>query len=368
MKGRLPELERLTAKSQGSLLAAWPDYWRLKILLGTPSVDAADMRRQVQGFLSRHGQHPLAENAQRDWVQALVVKNLWGDVERALKIIPEGLVSPGLLCARGRLGMLTANSPEQLQEMLMSLSVGNETTDACIGLIEQLVKQGQAPIGYLRQRIRWAAQVGSDSSHQDLIDLLKLSRVGIETSARGLDPLKSEALLGSILKTSRVNSLSSLTSLQRHRKELSEEQLDYAQFAVGAALWRRSHPDAWSMMRDGWASLADQPDEILQIAAREAIRRSAWTSLSQAIAAMRPTTRTEATWQYWQAIALREQRTQKKQTLFCEDCVTALVFMASSPASSWARQQSSPPPHRIDSRIQTDSGLIATRACAVATP
>ncbi len=312
MKGRLPELERLTAKSQGSLLAAWPDYWRLKILLGTPSVDAADMRRQVQGFLSRHGQHPLAENAQRDWVQALVVKNLWGDVERALKIIPEGLVSPGLLCARGRLGMLTANSPEQLQEMLMSLSVGNETTDACIGLIEQLVKQGQAPIGYLRQRIRWAAQVGSDSSHQDLIDLLKLSRVGIETSARGLDPLKSEALLGSILKTSRVNSLSSLTSLQRHRKELSEEQLDYAQFAVGAALWRRSHPDAWSMMRDGWASLADQPDEILQIAAREAIRRSAWTSLSQAIAAMRPTTRTEATWQYWQAIALREQRTPEK--------------------------------------------------------
>ncbi len=312
MKGRLPELERLTAKSQGSLLAAWPDYWRLKILLGTPSVDAADMRRQVQGFLSRHSQHPLAENAQRDWVHALVVKNLWDDAERALKIIPDGLVSPGLLCARGRLGMLNASSPEQLQQMLMSLPIGNETTDACIGLVEQLVKQGQAPIGYLRQRIRWAAQVGSDSSHQDLIDLLKSSRVGLETSARGLDPLKSEALLGSILKTSRVNSLSSLTSLQRHRKELSEEQLDYAQFAVGAALWRRSHPDAWSMMRDGWASLADQPDEILQIAAREAIRRSAWTSLSQAIAAMRPTTRAEATWQYWQAIAFREQRAPEK--------------------------------------------------------
>jgi soluble lytic murein transglycosylase len=312
MKGRLPELERLTAKSQGSLLAAWPDYWRLKILLGTPSVNAGDMRRQVQGFLGRHGQHPLAENAQRDWVQALVVKNLWDDVERALKIIPDGLVSPGLMCARGRLGMLSADTPQQLQQTLMSLPVGNETTDACIGLIEHLVKQGQAPIGYLRQRIRWAAQVGSDSSHQDLLAFLKSSRVGLETGARGLDPIKSETLLGSILKTSRVNSLSSFTSLQRHRKELAEDQLDYAQFAVGAALWRRSHPEAWTLMRNGWSSLTEQPDEILQIAAREAIRRSAWSSLSQVIGAMRPATRAEPAWQYWQAVAFREQRAPEK--------------------------------------------------------
>ncbi len=312
LKGRLPELERLTAKSQGTLLAAWPDYWRLKILLGTPSVDAADMRRQVQGFLSRHGQHPLAENAQRDWVHALVVKNLWDDAERALKTIPDALVSPGLMCARGRLGMLNSDNREQLQQMLIALPMGQETSDACIGLVEHLVKQGQVSVGYLRQRVRWAAQIGSDSSHQDLIDILKPHRLPMETGGRGLDPLKSESLLGSILKTSRVDSQASFSSLQRHRKDLNEEQLDYARFAVGAALWRRSHPDAWSLMQEGWASLTQQPDEILQIAAREAIRRSAWTPLSQVIAAMRPVTRAEPTWQYWQAIVFREQRAPEK--------------------------------------------------------
>lgn len=312
LKGRLPELERLTAKSQGTLLAAWPDYWRLKILLGTPSVDAADMRRQVLGFLSRHGQHPLAENAQRDWVHALVVKNLWDDAERALKTIPDALVSPGLMCARGRLGMLNSDSREQLQQTLIALPLGQETSDACIGLVEHLVKQGQVSVGYLRQRVRWAAQIGSDSSHQDLIDILKSNRLPMETGGRGLDPIKSESLLGSILKTSRVDSQASFSSLQRHRKDLNEEQLDYARFAVGAALWRRSHPDAWSLMQEGWASLTQQPDEILQIAAREAIRRSAWTPLSQVIAAMRPATRAEPTWQYWQAVVFREQRAPEK--------------------------------------------------------
>jgi soluble lytic murein transglycosylase len=312
LKGRLPELERLTARSQGTLLAAWPDYWRLRILLGTPSVDAADMRRQVQGFLSRHGQHPLAENAQRDWVHALVVKNLWDDAERALKTIPDTLVSPGLMCARGRLGLLNAENRDQLQQMLMSLPIGQETSDACIGLVDQLVRQGQVSMGYLRQRIRWAAQIGSDSSHDDLIDILKADRLLVETGGRGLDPLKSETQLGRILKTSRIDSQGAFVSLKRHGKELNEEQLDYARFAVGAALWRRSHPEAWPLMREGWASLAQQPDEILQIAAREAIRRSAWTALSQVIAAMRPATRAEPAWQYWQAVVFREQRTPEK--------------------------------------------------------
>ena len=71
-KGKLAELDRLMAKSQGHLLAAWPDYWRLKLLIGIPSSDAKTIRSNVQGFLAHHPQHPLREHAQRDWIAALV--------------------------------------------------------------------------------------------------------------------------------------------------------------------------------------------------------------------------------------------------------------------------------------------------------
>jgi hypothetical protein len=118
-------------------------------------------------------------------------------------------------------------------------------------------------------------------------------------------------MLGHVLKVSRVDSLASLPLYLKHKKDLSHEQADYGAFAVGAAIWRRSHANAWPMMLEGWASLRDQPDDALAAAAREAIRRSAWPKLLEITSAMRLPMRSEATWQYWRAMALMQ--TQQRQ-------------------------------------------------------
>lgn len=311
-KGRLPELERLTQKTQGHVLAAWPDYWRLKLLLGVPSSDATAMQSHVQKFLQRHAQHPLRDQVYRDWITALLAKNLWSELPAVLEKLPAGLTGPNINCARARLGLLTTAHEPGGNAPFAHYAVGQESFDACIALIEQLAKGEQVPVGYLRQRVRWAAQIGSDSSHRKLMDVLQQHAKAHELGARGPDPFKTEALLGQILKRARVDSLDALTLYKQRHKELSHEQAHYAAFAVGVAIWRRSHADAWSLMREGWSSLSQQPDESLQTAAREAIRRNAWTPLLDIIAAMREAAQTDATWQYWKAIAYRETRQGEK--------------------------------------------------------
>ena len=315
-KGKLAELDRLMAKSQGHLLAAWPDYWRLKLLIGIPSSDAKTMRANVQAFIARHPQHPLREHAQRDWIAALVTKNLWADVASALETLPPQVTSPNIQCARAKLSLPTTDSSGPKTEAA-PLAVGQEMLDGCLALIADLAKNERVAIGYLRQRARWAAQSGSDASHHRMMEVLRSHAKSHETSMRGPDPIATEAALGHVLRVSRVDSLGSLPLYQKHKKELSHEQADYGAFAVGAAIWRRSHANAWPMMLEGWASLRDQPDDALATAAREAIRRSAWPKLLEIIAAMRSPMRNEATWQYWRAMALlqAQQREQAEEIL-----------------------------------------------------
>jgi len=315
-KGKLGELDRLLAKSQGHPLSAWPDYWRLKLLIGIPSSDAKTIRSNVLAFLARHPHHPLREHAQRDWIAALATKNLWSDAAVALDELPGQISSPNIQCARAKLGLSNAERASVKGEFAV-LAVGQETLDACLALIADLAKSEQVALGYLRQRARWAAQSGSDAGHHRMMDILRDHAKAHETGGRGPDPFKTETLLGQVLKVSRVDSLSSLPLYLKHKKDLSHEQAEYGAFAVGAAIWRRSHANAWPMMQEGWASLRAQPDDALAAAAREAIRRSAWPKLLEIIAAMRPATRLEPTWQYWRAIALMEthQREQAQEVL-----------------------------------------------------
>lgn len=306
-KGRLPELERLMARSQGQLLAAWPDYWRLKLLLGVPSADANIMRANLRAFMARHPQHPLTENAQRDWINALIAKNLWTEVAAALESLPESLQGPQIDCARAKLGMPAMQ--RQLKDMPIAvLAVGNETLDACLALIENLAKNEKVAAGYLRQRLRWVAQNGGESSLEKMQAIFKEHAKSHELGARGPDPLRTEMALARILKSSYNDSLSGLAAFHRQHRDLTHDQHQYASFAVGAALWRRSHAESWKMMLDGWSSMPLQPESALQIAAREAIRRADWPRLLEIIIAFREPTRAEPTWQYWRAIALRETK------------------------------------------------------------
>ena len=303
-KGRIPELERIVAQNKGHLLAVWPDYWRLKLLLSMPTLDASEIRDHVRGFIGRHPEHPLTEAAQRDWINALVKKDLWSDAGDVIRQLNSTINGPQIACARARLDLLAPSATQTPQHP--ALAIGQESLDTCVGLIEQLAKNEQVSAGYLRQRLRWAAQSSNESNYNKMMEIFRRHAKAHDLGARGPDPFKTEAMLGQILRTARSDSLASLEIYRRHQKELTHEQHDYASFAVGAALWRRSHTNAWPLMLDGWKSLSQQPDTNLQTAAREAIRRNAWGRLTDILSAMSESSQAEPTWQYWRAIALNE--------------------------------------------------------------
>ena len=306
-KGRLPELERLMARTQGHLLAAWPDYWRTKLAIGIPSADARNMCNQVQGFLSRHAQHPLSDNLQRDWITALVAKDQWREAAEVARDLPERISSPAIACVRARAASPASEGPMS-DSGRAAIAAGNESVDACVGLVEVLAREERVTAGYLRQRLRWSAQTASLSSHEQLMDIFRAHAKAQDMAARGPDPVRTETALGRILRTAKGDSEAGLRAWRGQRKELTQEQDHYAAFAVGAALWRRTHPEAWSLMQEGWSSMTQQPDEILQIAAREAIRRGSWGRVLEIVGAMGETLQKDITWQYWKAVALKQTR------------------------------------------------------------
>lgn len=327
--GRLPELERLSARSQGHLLAFWPDYWRLKIYLGVPQADARSMRQQVLAFLDKYADHPLKENIHRDWIQALVSKQQWDEVASVLNTLPAPVGGapatavqaglPQMACARARVALrFSADAPAQAEKRLVSgaekptptadaeLAIGNESLEACISLIDVLSRNQQVSPAYLRQRVRWVAQTGTESAHFKLMEIAKAYAKAQDAGARGADFLKNEHILGKILKASRTDSQTAHQFYRQYRHELSPEQRSYAQLAVGSAIWRKSDRNSWDLMQEGWESRHLQPDDVLVVAAREALRRQRWPRVLEAISAMREASQQEPVWQYWKAVALRE--------------------------------------------------------------
>jgi soluble lytic murein transglycosylase len=305
--GRLPELERYAAQAQQHPLAAWPEYWRLKLLLGLPGIDASAMSAHVKAFIQRHPRHPLAELAQRDWVLALVGKNLWDDVGRSLAQIPVQLDGPQMTCARAATGLWRPGQKLlDHADAAAALPIGNEASEACLHLVSLLVRQELVSENYLRNRARWAAQLGNDAAHRRLTDMYESAFGGAQQTSRGGRSPRSEQLLAQILKRTQTSSLSALKLFEQHQNELTSEQRQYAGFAVGAALWRRSDARAWPLMQQGWSTLAEQPEDNLLVAARETLRQNDWEKLLDVIQKMPMALKKDPSWRYWQAIALAQ--------------------------------------------------------------
>ncbi len=309
-KNRMAELERIAAKTKGHLLAAWPDYWVLRSRISGPQVQGPEIRQLVERFSRRHAGHPLAERAQQDLIDALAKRGLWEDVFVALREVPSALASAQITCAKSKANLIQS-SDRSAASSAAQLAVGKESADACLAMIDYLADNDLVDSTYLRQRLRWASQTAGPAVRGRMLDIFQTYTKGHDRDARGPSPIVSERHLAETLQFTRSNSLQALQTFERYRKGLTQEQAHYAAFAVGAALWQRSHASAWPMILDGWPSVRQQPDLTLQMAAREAIRRYEWQRLIEIIDAMSMSAQQEPTWVYWKAVGLGE--TQGRQ-------------------------------------------------------
>jgi soluble lytic murein transglycosylase len=313
-KGRAAELDRIAVKTKGHLLAAWPEYWSLRLRITSPQADAKNLRLQVLQFAKRHAAHPLAERAHIDLIDALVKRELWEDAFIALQTLPGTSSSAQIDCTRAKSTLLQSG---QTADAAAQRAVGQESAQACLALVNHLANEGLVDAVYLKERLRWAAQTASGPARNRMLEIVQAHAKTHDSEVRGPNPVTSERYLAETLQQTRSNSLQAYETLSRHRKSLNHEQIHYAAFAVGAALWQRSHPNAWPLILEGWPSLSQQPGQVLQMAAREAIRRHEWERLAELINAMSANLQQDPTWVYWKAVSIAEtQGAEHAEVLF----------------------------------------------------
>ena len=292
-KGQVTELERIAAKTKGHLLAAWPDFWVLSARITSPNISPRELEQQVQSFVKRHPTHPLAQRARLEWIDALAKRGLWEDVFTALQALPDSLNSSQIDCARAKSALFQSGL---FAESAARVAARQDLSHACLALIGHLAQHRLVDTQYLRQRLRWASQTAGPGSRSRMLEIIQ---------AHAKD-LSTERTLAETLNLARSNSLQAYESLAKQRKNLSQDQAHYAAFSIGAALWQRSHPNAWPLILEGWPSLSQQPGQVLQMAAREALRRHEWPRLLEIIGAMQPDLQQEPTWRYWKAVGIAE--------------------------------------------------------------
>ena len=276
-------------------LVVWADYWEARLLISKKPFQPVAIER-LREFQSEYHDHPLARALQNDLLVAGIRGKSWPDLARLLTDLPADPNHPeptGIACSRARLVLSSLTLHDA-----MGLARGNETLEGCLGLMEDAARKGLLSRNEITIRARWAALMGSQESGR---------RLWKASQAASIRPMPHEFDLLSILATSRSSSAKAADRFAPMAKRFNPEQQSFGRFALGSRLWMRTDRRAWSYLAQGIASAPDQPPEIIEAAARLALRRAEPELLRPILAAMPEPQRNQETWVYWRGWLMEQQ-------------------------------------------------------------
>jgi len=290
-------LARSRAKlaAQDDPLVVWADYWEARLLISQKPFQPVAIER-LREFQAQYHDHPLARALQNDLLVVGIRGKSWPDLARLLAGLPADPNHPeptGIACSRARLVLSTVTLHDA-----MGLARGNETLEGCLGLMEDAASKGLLSRNEVTIRARWAALMGSQESGR---------RLWKASQAAGIRPMPHEFDLLSILATSRSSSAKAADRFAPMAKRFNPEQQSFGRFALGSRLWMRTDRRAWAYLAQGIASAPDQPPEIIEAAARLALRRAEPELLRPILAAMPEPQRNQETWVYWRGWLMEQQ-------------------------------------------------------------
>jgi len=298
-------LSRARSQLSGDPLVVWPSYWNARILVGKQPFGAA-AKETVSQFEREFSGHPLVQTLKSDWLLAGVRAKSWPELAALLKEIPAHPSEPASAqCARVRLASESA-TPNNPADIL----IGRETHEGCLGLLEDLAEKRRIDPQTLLLRARWAGLAG---------DAKAAARISRAAQGVGLKPAKSEPTLLSVLALSKTNIARAVSEYARIQKTLTAEQQAFASLALASRLWLRTDQRAWTYLTGGLASAHQQPADVLESAARLALRRADREALRPLIAAMPQGLQTSETWTYWRGwLAAESGQTRGAQAIWAD--------------------------------------------------
>lgn len=295
------------AKSQlsGDPLVVWPSYWNARLLVSKqPFGEIA--RRTADQFSQEFPGHPLIQTLKNDWLLAAVRTKSWPDLTTLLKEVPSHPSEPASAqCARARLEL-----SEQTATALLSMLIGRETNEGCLWLLEELAEKRLVGLDTLALRARWASLSG---------DLKTANRIWKAGQTHGLRQPKGEQPLLNLLALSRSNIARAAGEYANIQKTLDDEQRAFASLAIASRLWLRTDQRAWAYLSAGLSSAAQQPVDVLEAAARLALRRADSRSLMPLVSAMPASLQSSETWTYWRGwLAAEAGQHEQAQKIWAE--------------------------------------------------
>jgi soluble lytic murein transglycosylase len=309
---------------RGHVLAPYVEYYLLHMKLAEASGP------EVRDYLARHQGTYLADQLRRDWLKTLARRQDWAAFESEYPALVGD--DPELACyalqARWRRGDASA-----LEEFRPLWAAPRELPEGCVALAEAEMAAGRITARHVWDRVRVLLEAGQttaakraiqylpagEAPDERTLDRIRRAPVGFIDQADKLDLKKRanrELLLFAFARAARSDpeaAPSHLSTRLQARLSAEDQAWIWGQIATQGA--KRHLPAALDgyARADGAALSAEQ----LEWWVRAALREEQWATARAVIERMRPLQRTEPTWTYWRARALRtEGKSEAAAALF----------------------------------------------------
>jgi soluble lytic murein transglycosylase len=318
--GDAVRFERYAKSLNDYALEPYIAYWRLRMHLDetTPA--------EVQAFLARVGDGPVANSLRTDWLKSLANKEQWDlfDAEYPRFSGEDTELQCFSLQSRLRAGAIEALS--YARALWFS---GREQPDSCNELFDLLNSQQRLTGDDVWARIRLALEAGNTGVVRRVAEFLPtkerpdgavLSRIAINPQAyldRKSFNFKTragrETAMFAVHRLARTSAQLAAQQWSRLGEKFSDAERSYVWGLIAYQGAQRLDTDALRW----YAQAGTLTDAQLAWKARAALRAKSWADVLAAIDAMSAKESQDPAWRYWKARALKTQgRNAEAQALF----------------------------------------------------
>ncbi|CAL63058.1 Putative soluble lytic murein transglycosylase [Herminiimonas arsenicoxydans] len=287
-------------------IPSYVEYYQLKPRLKDASAS------EVLAFLNRYSGSAIADRLRNDWLLELGKRRDWLTFDEQypqFQLNDDTQLKCYALMSKALKGIKVADEARAL------LNVPKDFGEGCMALITTLMETKQFDENDLWAQIRLASDTGSTDYVRRFVPLTGIEDGSLVAAmekpasivARGVGfrRVRHEVYVIALGRIARSNPAQAADTLSNNTLLLSKKQEGFAWGQIAYQASMKLAPEAMQYWRK--AGNAPLSLEAHQWKIRAALRAGDWKLVSAGIEAMPPSLRSDATWVYWLARALREE-------------------------------------------------------------
>jgi soluble lytic murein transglycosylase len=302
-------MDQLLPTLRGHPLEPWAAYWDLSARLDEASP------REIQDYLARYSGTYQEDKLRTLWLLQLGKNGEWAAFNREYPLYRmNDDRSVRCYALLGEYLSSGQDNTEQVKDQWLNLK---DADVGCASAAEQLVQDHRtshqmvwqrARLGMENDRLRVVTQavdMVSMESHKTLNNIYLNPGKYLSDKYTALRPKTRELVSLALIRQAYIDPDEAAVEVEklRWRAQLTAEERSWVWGVIGKRAAQKLSNDALGYFAKG--QLSQMHEDHLAWMARAALRAGRWAQVLEAINAMGPAQRSDPTWTYWQARALR---------------------------------------------------------------